>query len=539
MYAFFVLIFASLFIGTTPARALIYDEASISNGSLYVTRLNYEDTTYFECKKSCKHIDNIPASSNPKKIFPQNIIKNLSTNLPKAIRQIQNQDGRYLALWRSDGKKRVIQIIDSIANVSYTKVENIKNEILTEETKLLGWKENILYYISDISGVRSIYKIDTSTLKEKELVSEKITDNTFEVADFMPLSNGKIAYIANPNDSYIWKLFIKDTNNKVVEIDSDVSYSAGLVEHENLLIFSKRTNAGFEINSSNIESYKNTKLKTPKTTDISYLNKISYETKTYENTSGILIKKIDDNNTKNKTLLVWLHGGPHRQVSKVLHPFRSYGNYDNALSYIVSKTGNPVLKLDYPGSTGHGNVFANLIYRNVGNIDVTETTLTIKKAKQELGVNKVILVGTSYGGYLGLKMISEKQNIIDGVFAINAVTDWKILFETIYGSPLIKLFGNKKENILQKFWDKADIYNSIQNIDSKKPILIGWSSNDTNIPLSQSVSMVNYLLSEDKNVDTIVFDNEDHSLKKKSSVESFCKEVLGLLGIKKPSCNLE
>ncbi len=528
-----LIIITSIFL-PLRASALVYDEADVLDGKIFVTRLEFEKTTVFECGSKCKKIKSIPVA--PSKSVTA-LLAPWNKNLPPLLRARGSEDGRYIGVWRSDGKTRIIQIVDLVKQTSYIREEKISNETLQEETRLLVWQGSNLFFLSDKDGHNSVYKIDASTLNTPNFEGEKVIGGNFSVGEFFPLENRKIVFIANINDPYLFELFIKDLNGGVATmLDSDISYSNAIVKKGDLIFYSKRTNKGFEVFSYNLKTKKLSVLPLPKTKASSHLETISYETVKFGDLNGSLMKPKEQNGTE--TLIVWLHGGPHRQASKVLHPFRSYGVYDSTLSYITSETGVSVLKLDYPGSVGHGKNLSESIYQNVGSIDQEKTLEAIRIAKEKLGAKKVYVVGPSYGGYLALKIASTNSSFIDGVFALNAVTDWRNLFNAVNGSPLIALFGKGKSEVPENLWATASIYANIQNTDNKKPIVIGYGNNDRNVPFSQSVAMIDFLKTNQKNVKGVVFKNEGHALIKKSSVKQFCLEVLKLIGEKKRSCDI-
>jgi len=513
------------------ASALVYDDTEIIDGAPYVTRLDFEKTTKYKCTKSCRKVSKVPSNA-PNNAY--SLLSGLGAGLPQVVRALQSDDQRFVAAFRSDGKNRVIQIVDLVTRQSYFRTENIPNEILLEETRLLAWSGHHLFYLSDIEGRRAVYRVNADALLSGFGVTKAIGGD-FEVADFLPLGENEILYVANTRGTYDWRLYhLKDKS--LHEIDRDVSNIARLEKLGDLIFYSKMTEAGFEAYTYDLKTKKTEKLKMPKASNFKDLMSPVMSPKTYAGLPSVLVKPSKPNDGKN--LIVWLHGGPHRQTSLVLNPIRSYGTYDATLIRIANETGTPILKVDYPGSIGSGFALANSIYGQVGGIDVDKLGEAIKEVVKELGVENVYMGGTSYGGYLSLKFVAEKPNMVDGILAINPVTDWPLLFESVYGSPLMKLFGTNKASVPQYLWDQADIYKQIETISSDKPIVIAYGSNDTNVPNAQSIIMIHFLKSKGKNVKEVIFKGEGHTIVKKSSVQNFCKEMLKLIGAKSTKCSL-
>jgi len=110
-----------------------------------------------------------------------------------------------------------------------------------------------------------------------------------------------------------------------------------------------------------------------------------------------------------KQWVVWLHGGPHEQVSRRFNPYL-YSLVSNHIGVIV---------LNYPGSTGAGNDFELLHIPKEKRlaIQLEAIQVDLKKISQKYRIDSFSMVGVSYGSILAHKLAAGKnvnvQKLID------------------------------------------------------------------------------------------------------------------------------
>jgi dipeptidyl aminopeptidase/acylaminoacyl peptidase len=227
------------------------------------------------------------------------------------------------------------------------------------------------------------------------------------------------------------------------------------------------------------------------------------------------------------TLIVWLHGGPYRQVASAHNPYWSYGSYDAVLE-AVRKTDVGILKIDYPGSAGHGRLFAESITEKVGVLDSKKTTAAIRNFAERNGYTNIYLVGNSYGGYLALKMLVDTPTLYKGSMSIGGVTDWTTLLTKINNSIFNLQFSGLADEKNYTLHAAASIYNKVSAIGNQKIVLV-HGEQDATIPVSQAKEFSTYLSSLNKAHQLILLPGEDHVFKKKASFESLCNALSNLI----------
>lgn len=119
--------------------------------------------------------------------------------------------------------------------------------------------------------------------------------------------------------------------------------------------------------------------------------------------------------SKARIVLVFLHGGPHAVWSP----------WSGILTSSLINAGYPVLGINYVGSTGYGRDFMNSVYRNVG-LAKRSILYSVDEAKRRGLVqpdDAVIAVGESFGGFLGLSMLTDDEPVFDGVISLAGIAD--------------------------------------------------------------------------------------------------------------------
>ncbi|MFO8059660.1 MAG: prolyl oligopeptidase family serine peptidase [Bacillota bacterium] len=106
--------------------------------------------------------------------------------------------------------------------------------------------------------------------------------------------------------------------------------------------------------------------------------------------------------------LVWVHGGPIRQMRYGFHPMRSYALF-YAYSQYLAHRGYVSLLLNFRGGIGYGREFRNGIYRKMAVDDVADVVAAGRYLKNLPGVDeeRVGVWGLSYGGYMTLTALTK------------------------------------------------------------------------------------------------------------------------------------
>ncbi|MEN9390326.1 MAG: hypothetical protein RLZZ283_426, partial [Candidatus Parcubacteria bacterium] len=389
-----------------------------------------------------------------------------------------------------------------------------------------------LIYIDDSKNNPTLYQVNLEKLSGSELVSTRMFSREYSVADVVWKDNDTIFFIANRDGPYAWALYEYTLKtSSLAKIADQVSYADNLWMMGTNLLFAYADSSGVR------SALYDTTTKSIKTFVLPSTGAIQ--------TKGTAVKLAKDltgtffleANKNSDTLVVWLHGGPYRQVSTGFHPYFSYGGYDWVME--KARAANVgILKVDYPGSAGRGRLFAESITKQVGVKDAQETAAAVADFAKRNRYTKVYLMGNSYGGYLAMKMLVDKPTAYKGAMSIGGVADWTTMLTALDSSIFNKQFGGTvgDANANYKLYNDASIYNRVEKLSGQKFILI-HGEKDMTIPYRQSEGLAAYLTSLGKANSLITMAGEDHVFKKTESFELLCQTVLGFVE-KTANCDL-
>ncbi|MBI3442465.1 MAG: S9 family peptidase [Candidatus Sungbacteria bacterium] len=248
--------------------------------------------------------------------------------------------------------------------------------------------------------------------------------------------------------------------------------------------------------------------------------------------NGVLIKSKKTKISAKTPLVVWLHGGPFRQIAKEYHSYPSYAVYDWVLDQLASQ-GAVIFKIDYAGSYGYGNDAAYSVVNNVGKRDVADVYDSVKAIKKKLNLKGgVYLMGNSFGGYLGPRTLVAYPKEFSGAIAINGVFEWRTLLNYLRTSLFNTHFDGLYDPNDAAIYNQASITNRVKGLSPRQKIVIIHGMADKTINPDQSYTFHELLKNMGKNTKIVSIPEEDHVFLKPSSIETICKASSEAIGFK-------
>jgi len=106
--------------------------------------------------------------------------------------------------------------------------------------------------------------------------------------------------------------------------------------------------------------------------------------------------------------LVWVHGGPVRQMRPTWHPMHSYALFHAYHQYLLHR-GYAVLVINFRGGIGYGRAFRHGLYHKMGVDDVADVVEAGRflKSLPFVDPERVAVWGLSYGGYMTLHALTQ------------------------------------------------------------------------------------------------------------------------------------
>jgi len=218
---------------------------------------------------------------------------------------------------------------------------------------------------------------------------------------------------------------------------------------------------------------------------------------------------------KKVPIIVFIHGGPEDQYRPV---------FDNIFQFFLHM-GYAVVAPNVRGSSGYGRHYMSLDDRDK-RLDSVQDIVYVKKyleSRKEIDIEKVILMGRSYGGYMVLANLAfYPEHWVAGVDIVGMANLVTFLQNT---SPWRRArreveYGSLKNDI--EMLESISPLNKVSNIVA--PLLIVHGANDPRVPLSEAKQIHQQLEELGRDVDIVIYKDEGHGITKlKNRIDAYTK----------------
>ncbi len=226
--------------------------------------------------------------------------------------------------------------------------------------------------------------------------------------------------------------------------------------------------------------------------------------------------------------IISIHGGPEGQS-------RPY--FSSTYQYWVKELGLAVVVPNVRGSSGYGKTYLSL-----------DNGLNRKKSVEDIGalldwmdkdtsfdMDKVVVYGGSYGGYMVLASMVDYNDRLAGGIDIVGISDFKTFLENTkgYRRDLRRAeYGDERDPEIAAFFEKIS---PLKNADKiTKPLFIIQGANDPRVPASEAEQILAAVRKNGGNAWFLLANDEGHGFRKKSNRDFqreaetlFLKDVLG------------
>lgn len=241
---------------------------------------------------------------------------------------------------------------------------------------------------------------------------------------------------------------------------------------------------------------------------------------------GTLFRKNDGN--KKKPALVYIHGGPPRQILLGWH-YSSYYANAYAVNQYLSNNGFIVLSVNYRLGIGYGYDFHNPVY---GGRKGASEYQDVKAAgewlrKQDYVIpNKIGVYGGSYGGYLTALALGRNSDLFAAGVDIHGVHDWTA---GTYERPVTGKYEKipDAEIALKVAWESSPV-SSVKTW--KSPVLIIHADDDRNVAVNQSTDLIQRLIKQGVETKTMMIIDDTHHFCKYKNQLNVDQAIADFLG---------
>ncbi len=216
-----------------------------------------------------------------------------------------------------------------------------------------------------------------------------------------------------------------------------------------------------------------------------------------------LFESTDAPGTGGRPAVIFMHGGPARQMLLGWHNRYYYHNAYAFNQYLASR-GYVVLSVNYRAGIGYGRAFREATKRGARGAAEYQDVLAgaqFLSSHSSVDRGRIGLWGGSYGGFLTALGLARNSDIFAAGVDIHGVHDWSL---RISASPWI----DYNDRDAQKIARESSPMSSVASWRS--PVLLVHGDDDRNVAFAQTVDLVHRLREQKVYFEQIVFPDEIH-----------------------------
>lgn len=204
---------------------------------------------------------------------------------------------------------------------------------------------------------------------------------------------------------------------------------------------------------------------------------------------------------KKYPVIVYTYGGPHAQVVLDEWPDASFLWHE-----MMAEKGYVIFALDNRGSAGRGHIFEEAIHYHFGGPELSDQRDGVAWLKQQPWVDpqRIGIWGWSYGGHMTLHAMFEAVDLFKVGFAGGPVVDWHY-YDSIYTE---RYMGLPQQH--QAEYKQSSPLSHVEGFKGK--LLIAQGTGDDNVHYSNTLALINELISEGKYVEVIAAPGRGHGV---------------------------
>ncbi len=215
-----------------------------------------------------------------------------------------------------------------------------------------------------------------------------------------------------------------------------------------------------------------------------------------------------DGGAAKKPAVIFVHGGPSRQMLLTWHYF-DYYDYGYGTNQYLASRGFVVLSVNYRLGIGYGHDFQYA--EHAGPLGASEYNDILAAARYlqrdpQVDSRRIGLYGGSYGGYLTAMALAKNSNIFAVGVDTHGVHDWSMSDDTFPASAKRYQQPNVQAYLREAWLSSPDAYISTW----KSPVLLMQGDDDRNVEFHQMVDLVQRLRMAHVPYEEKVIPNEIH-----------------------------
>jgi dipeptidyl aminopeptidase/acylaminoacyl peptidase len=438
---------------------------------------------------------------------------------PNSSRQLVESTGNYLKAydWSPDDKQ--ILYCEFISN-AISKLWLI--DVTSGANRLLSTNEKTYFSSPQFSkDGKGVYVItdqgsDFRRLAYFDLKTNRFTFPTanikWDVEEFQLSPDGKrLAFLINEDGiSRLHILNLKDSGEKLIDrppsgVISDLKWRSNSVDLAFNFKSPRTPNDVYSIDTDTgkIERWAQSVIGGVEAEKFSQAEPIHWKSFDGKMISGFLHRP-PGAFTGKRPVIIDIHGGPEDQHRP------EFGYEDN---FFINELGIVKIYPNVRGSTGYGKAFLNLDNGTKREDSVKDIGALLDwiKTQSDLDVDRVMVQGSSYGGYMALSVAARYNERIRCAISDSGPSNLATFVERTEGwrrDVRRAEFGDERDPKTRAFMEKSSPLQNAQRI--KKPLYVIQGKNDPRVPASEAEAIVQAVKKNDVPVWLLLAKDEGH-----------------------------
>jgi dipeptidyl-peptidase-4 len=204
---------------------------------------------------------------------------------------------------------------------------------------------------------------------------------------------------------------------------------------------------------------------------------------------------------KKLPLLMFVYGGPGSQQVTDQWKGDRYWWFQ-----MLAQQGYAVACVDNRGTGARGAFFQKQTYLNLGKYETIDQIAAAKFLGNMdfIDADRIGIFGWSYGGYMSSLCLLKGNDVFRAGIAVAPVTHWK-WYDNIYTERYMRTVEENPDG----YRESAPL-NFVKNLKGEYLLVHGLT--DDNVHFQHSAEMANALISANKQFDTMIYPNRNHSI---------------------------
>lgn len=219
--------------------------------------------------------------------------------------------------------------------------------------------------------------------------------------------------------------------------------------------------------------------------------------------NAYMLKPSDFDSTKKYPVLFYVYGGPGSQTVT-----KSFDSGQRPMWHrFLAEQGYLVFSVDNRGTGARGRDFEKQVYKKLGQYEVQDQIDAAKYVMNRfdyIDTARVGIWGWSYGGYMSSLVLAKGSDIFSTAIAVAPVTSWRF-YDTIYTERFMQTPQMNPEGYI-----KGAPLTHAGEIEGNYLLVHG--TGDDNVHFQNAVEMVNKLVLEGVEFETMFYPNRAHGI---------------------------